>query len=100
MTGGQLRDMPREFGASSDVHNRFRQWRNSGVFAALVEDLIAGAAKRGEADLSLVDVDSPTARAHHDAARLLLDQNVTLPGEHWRLSCSRSREVSGSPPQP
>jgi transposase len=67
-TGGQWREMPQEFGAWSTVHNRFRQWRDAGVFEALLEGLIAEAAKRGEVGLSLVSVDSTTARAHHDAA--------------------------------
>lgn len=73
-TGGQWREMPTEFGAWSTVHNRFRQWRDAGVFEALLEDLIAEAAKRGEVDLSLVSVDSTTARAHHDAAGMHLDE--------------------------
>ncbi|BCL29541.1 hypothetical protein GCM10017557_44000 [Streptomyces aurantiacus] len=75
-TGGQWREMPAEFGAWSTVHNRFRQRRDAGVFEALLDGLIAEAAKRGEADLSLVSVDSTTARAHHDAAGMHLSQNV------------------------
>jgi transposase len=71
-TGGQWREMPQEFGAWSTVHNRFRQWRDTGVFEALLEGAIAEAAKRGEVDLSLVSVDSTTARAHHDAAGMHL----------------------------
>ncbi|GGP44591.1 hypothetical protein GCM10010231_14750 [Streptomyces sindenensis] len=47
--------------------NRFRQWHDAGVFEALMEGLIAQAAKRGEVDLSLVGTDSTTARARHDA---------------------------------
>ncbi len=75
-TGGQWREMPQEFGAWSTVHNRFRQWRDAGVFEALLEGLIAEASKRGEVDLSLVSIDSTTARAHHDAAGMHLDQDV------------------------
>jgi transposase len=75
-TGGQWREMPQEFGAWSTVHNRFRQWRDGGVFEALLEGLIAEAAKRGEVDLSLVSIDSTTARAHHDAAGMHLDEDV------------------------
>ncbi|MFE5795174.1 IS5 family transposase [Streptomyces sp. NPDC056503] len=75
-TGGQWREMPTEFGAWSTVHNRFRQWRDAGVFEALMEGLIAEAAKRGEVDLSLVSIDSTTARAHHDAAGMHLDEEV------------------------
>lgn len=68
--------MPQEFGAWSTVSNRFRQWRDPGVFEALLEGLIAEAAKRGEVDLSLVSIDSTTARAHHDAAGMHLDKDV------------------------
>ncbi|GAA3019750.1 hypothetical protein GCM10017559_50010 [Streptosporangium longisporum] len=68
--------MPQEFGAWSTVHNRFRQWRDAGVFEALLEGLIAEAAKRGAVDLSLVGVDSTTARAHHDAAGMHLGEDV------------------------
>ncbi|GAA2828401.1 hypothetical protein GCM10010505_60570 [Kitasatospora aburaviensis] len=75
-TGGQWREMPQEFGAWSTVSNRFRQWRDAGVFEALMEGLIAEAAKRGEVDLSLVSVDSTTVRAHHDAAGMHLDSDT------------------------
>ncbi len=71
-TGGQWREMPREFGAWSTVSNRFRQWRDAGVFDALLQGLIAQAGARGEVDLSVVGVDSTTARAHHDAAGMHL----------------------------
>ncbi|MDQ0904273.1 transposase [Streptomyces canus] len=75
-TGGQWREMPQEFGARSTVSNRFRQWRDAGVFEVLLEGLIAEVAKRGEVDLSLVSIDSTTARAHHDAAGMHLGQDV------------------------
>lgn len=68
--------MPQEFGARSTVHNRFRQWRDAGVFEALLEGLIAEAVRRGGVDLSLVSVDSTTTRAHHDAAGIHLGEDV------------------------
>jgi transposase len=34
-TGGQWREVPREFGTWSTVFNRFRQWRDAGVFEVL-----------------------------------------------------------------
>lgn len=83
-TGGQWREMPSEFGAWSTVSNRFRQWRNVGVFEALLEGLIAEAAKRGEVDLSLVSIDSTTARAHHDAAGMHLAGDVLTALEKGR----------------
>lgn len=64
--------MPKEFGAWSTVHNRFRQWRDAGVFEALLEGVITEAAKRG---VSLVSADSTTGRAHHDAAGMHLDSD-------------------------
>jgi transposase len=75
-TGAQWREMPERFGAWPTVHNRFRQWRDAGVFEALLEGLIAEAAKRGEVDLSLVSVDSTTVRALHDAAGMHLDPDT------------------------
>ncbi len=75
-TRGQWREMPTKFGAWPTVHNRFHQWRDSGVFEALLEALIAHAAKRGGVDLSLVSVDSTTVRAHHDAAGMHLGPDL------------------------
>jgi transposase len=75
-TGAQWREMPGEFGPWPTVYGRFRVWRNAGVFTALLEGLIAEAARQGKADLSLVSVDSTTTRAHHDAAGMLVDKDV------------------------
>lgn len=46
------------------------------VFEARLEGLIAEAAKRGQVNLSLVRMDSTTARAHHDAPGTHLDEDV------------------------
>ncbi|RKN02792.1 IS5 family transposase, partial [Streptomyces radicis] len=95
-TGGQWREMPQEFGAWSTVHNRFRQWRDAGVFEALLEGLIAEAAKRGEVDLSLVSVDSTTARAHHDAAGMHLGEDVLGALEKAATEAEKARFKRGS----
>lgn len=42
------------------------------MFTALLEGLVAEAARRGRTDLSLGSVDSTTVRAYHDAAGMLL----------------------------
>lgn len=65
-----------ELGSWSTVYDRFTQWRDAGVFAAVMEGLIAEAARRGQADLSLVSVDSTTNRAHHDAAGMVVAEEV------------------------
>ena len=90
-TGGQWREMPQEFGAWPTVHNRFRQWRDAGVFEALLEGLIAEAAKRGEIDLSLVSIDSTTARAHHDAAGMHLGEDVLTALEKAATEAGKAR---------
>ena len=43
---------------------------------ALMEGMIAEAARRGQADMSLVSVDSTVARAHHDAAGMVVEPEV------------------------
>jgi transposase len=75
-SGAQWREMPEEFGPWPTVYGRFRVWRDAGVFTALLEGLIAEAARQGKADLSLVSVDSTTARAHLDAAGMCIDPEV------------------------
>lgn len=95
-TGGQWREMPREFGAWSTVHNRFRQWRDVGVFEALLEDLTAEAAKRGKVDLSLVSIDSTTARAHYDAAGMHIDEDIVTALEEAATEGEKARS-KGAP---
>lgn len=90
-TGGRWREMPKEFGAWSTVHNRFRQWRDAGVFEALMEGLIAEAARRGEVDLSLVGIDSTTARAHHDAAGVHRGEDVLTGLEKAAAEAEKAR---------
>ncbi|EPY92501.1 hypothetical protein K530_52930 [Streptomyces noursei CCRC 11814] len=84
--------MPREFGAWSTVHNRFRQWRNAGVFEALLEGAIAEAAKRGEVDMSLVSVGSTTVRAHHDAAGMHLNPDALAGLEKAAEEAEKTRQ--------
>lgn len=68
--------MPDRFGPWQTVYGRFRYWRKAGVFTTLPAGAIAEAARQGKTDLSLVSVDSTTARAHHDAAGLPVDAEV------------------------
>jgi transposase len=91
-TGGQWREMPERFGAWPTVHNRFRQWRDAGVFEALLEGLVAEAAQRGEVDLSLVSVDSATVRAHHDAAGMHLTPDVLAALEQAAAEEGKARQ--------
>ena len=75
-SSAQWREMPSEFGPWPTVYGRFRGWRDAGGFTTLLEGLIAEAAREGKTDLSLVSVDSTTVRAHHDAAGMLVDEDL------------------------
>lgn len=69
--------MPIEYGPWSTAYDRFRSWALNGVFEQLMQAMIAEAAVRGQADLDLVSVDSTTARAHHHAAGMALDGELS-----------------------
>ena len=75
-SSGQWREMPAEFGPWATVYGRFRVWRNAGVFSALLEGMIAAAARAKQTDLSLVSVDSTTVRAHHDAVGMRVREDL------------------------
>ncbi|GGV70144.1 hypothetical protein GCM10010277_80820 [Streptomyces longisporoflavus] len=88
--------MPAEFGPWPTVYGRFRVWRDAGVFSALLEGTIAEAARRGQTDLSLVSVDSTTARAHHDAAGMYIGKEVMDALEEAAADQERARQ-KGAP---
>ncbi|WP_455713326.1 hypothetical protein [Streptomyces tubercidicus] len=74
------------------MYGRFRVWRSAGVFTALLEGLIAEAARRGRADLALVSVDSTTARGHHDAAGMRIGKEVMDALEEAATEEERARQ--------
>jgi transposase len=74
--GSPWRDVPERYGPWSSVYGRFELWAKQGVFAVLFEGMIAEAAARGQADLSLVSIDSTVARAHHHAAGMAIDPEL------------------------
>jgi transposase len=84
--------MPSEFGPWPTVYGRFRVWREAGVFSALLEGVIAEAARRGQTDLSLVSVDSTTTRAHHDAAGMHIGKEVMDALEEAAAEQERARQ--------
>jgi hypothetical protein len=79
---------------------RFRtgggQWRDMGVFEALLEGLVAEAVGRGEASLSLVSVDSTTRRAHHDAAGIHLNEDLITALEKAAAEERKAKPKGGS----
>jgi transposase len=91
-SSAQWREMPSKFGPWPTVYGRFRVWRDAGVFSALLEGMIAEAARRGQTDLSLVSVDSTTARAHQDAAGTHLGKDVMDALEEAAAEQERARQ--------
>lgn len=90
---------PPSFGPWATVYGRFRVWRDAGVCSALLEGVIAEAAPRGQTDLSLVSVDSTTARAHHDAAGMHIGKDVMEALEEAAAEQERARQKGGGPPE-
>ena len=56
------RDLPERFGNGERVHQRYRRWCKSGVFARLLETLAL------EADAEYMSIDSTSVRAHQHSA--------------------------------
>jgi transposase len=77
--GSLWRDVPPVFGAWQTIYNRFTQWRDASVFAAMLDGVIAEATRRGQADLSLVSVDPASCRAHHAAAGMVVGEEILAP---------------------
>jgi transposase len=96
-TGSPWRDMPAEHGVWQSVYHRFEQWRDQGIFPALRDGMIAEAARRGQADGSLVSLDSTVAGAHHDAAGMAVSPQVLSAREQAaeRGAHSATAEKSG-----
>ena len=97
-TGGQWREMPAEFGRWQTVYDAFARWREAGVFADLMDAMIAEAARRGQADLSLVSVDSTSVRAHQEAAGMRMDPEVLDALEKAAVQ-EKGRSKPGKPPR-
>ncbi|GAA3833021.1 transposase [Streptomyces chiangmaiensis] len=90
-TGSQWRETPEWFGAWQTVCNRFVRWRGAGVFRTLLDRAVAEATRRGEIGMSLVSVDSTTARAHHGAAGMRVGGETRAAVEEAALQKGRVR---------
>lgn len=56
-TGAPWRDLPEEYGKWSTVYERFRRWRQSGLFQKLVDALAAAARKADKIDFEFSAAD-------------------------------------------
>jgi len=67
-TGAPWRDVPPEFGKWSTVYERFRRWRQSGLFQKILDRLEAQSRRADRIDFAFSAVDGSNVRAHRCAA--------------------------------
>ncbi len=67
-TGSPWRDLPERYGNWSTVFERFRRWRQDGLFQKILNALEAQARKADKIDFEFSAVDGSTIRAHKSAA--------------------------------
>ncbi len=67
-TGAPWRDLPPEYGKWSTVYERFRRWRQSGLFERMLDKLEAAGRKAEKIDFEFSAVDGSNIRAHRCAA--------------------------------
>lgn len=85
-TGSQWREMPEEFGAWQTVYDRFTQWRDVGVFAALMEGMIQP------------EVLNSSPAAHYVSGHQTVDGVVVATQRHVRVrGADRSADQSWAP---
>jgi transposase len=70
-TGAPWRDLPPEYGKWSTVYERFRRWRQSGLFGRMLDKLEAAGRKTEKIDFEFSAVDGSNIRAHRCAAGAL-----------------------------
>jgi transposase len=91
-TGAPWRDLPERFGPWQTVYDHFRNWRKSGVFAAIIESLQVKLDKDGYIDWQLWCVDGSSVRAARAAAGA--DKKVSNatptspPTTHWAAAAA------------
>lgn len=86
-TGAPWRDLPERFGPWQTVYDHFRNWRKSGVFAAVVEALQVKLDNNGYIDWELWCVDGSSVRAARAAAgadkKAFAGTPTNPPTTHW-----------------
>jgi len=70
-TGAPWRDLPEEYGKWSTVYERFRRWREEGLFAEILAVLESAGRKAGKIDFEFSAVDGTSVRAHRCAGGAL-----------------------------
>ena len=91
-TGAPWRDLPERFGPWQTVYDHFRNWRKSGVFAAILEALQVKLDNNGYIDWELWCVDGANVRAARAAAgadkKVSSDTPTNPPITHWAAAAA------------
>ena len=66
-SGAAWRDVPERYGPWSSVYDRYRRWKNSGLFQHVLDALEAQARKAEAIDFEFGAVDGSTVHAHKSA---------------------------------
>ncbi|MEV0578166.1 hypothetical protein [Streptomyces sp. NPDC050392] len=74
--GSQWREKPEEFRARQTIYSHFAQRRDVGMLAGPVEGVVVETARRGQAGMSLISLGSAVARAHREAAGMVVEPEV------------------------
>ncbi len=67
-SGAPWRDLPERYGPWTTIYDRFRRWRNEGLFQRMLNALEAQARCAKRIDFEFSAVDGSTIRAHKSAA--------------------------------
>ena len=67
-TGAPWRDLPERYGRWKTVYDRFRRWRDSGLWQRILDALLARARKLDRFDFDFGALDGTVVRAHKSAA--------------------------------
>lgn len=70
-TGAPWRDLPEEYGKWSTLYERYRRWRDSGLFQEILQALQSAGRKADKIDFEFSAVDGSSIRAHRCAAGAL-----------------------------
>jgi transposase len=62
-TGALWRDLPKRFDSWQTIYDNYRTWRDTGVFAAILQTLHIRLTKHGQIDWDLWCVDGSSVRA-------------------------------------
>src|ERR1700760_1618678 len=70
--GLRWRDAPKDYGPHKTLYNRWKRWGAAGVFARMMEGLVAASAER-----KTVMIDATYLKAHRTASSLAVKRGIS-----------------------